>query len=180
LRAIAVVGDHTMHRTARGYGVRQAASAVSDIVLPCGAMSERQPPLSIKWVIIGTAVMGGLSWLLPLLLIEPLLPPLLEHLHTFGWFVFVLVIAVGAFFGGSLIVAYTSPGTTIREPAIASTIAVIVNQLFYLRQGGDFSVSGLLIGIAMNYAFAFLGAKVGERLQGDTTDKMRERGEMRR
>jgi hypothetical protein len=143
-------------------------------------MSQTPPPLSVKWVIIGTAIMGGLSWLLPLALAEPLLPPLVESMGTAGWFVFALIVAVGAFFGGSLLVAYFSPGTTIREPAIASTIAVAINQLYWLRQGGDLDPLGIAISIAMNYAFAFLGAKVGEKLQGDTTDKMRERGELGR
>lgn len=149
-------------------------------MVPSRAMSETTPPLSVKWVIIGTAIMGGLSWLLPLVLLTPLLPPLVEGMGTAGWFVFALIIAVGAFFGGSLLVAYFSPGTTIREPAIASTIAVIINQLFWIRQGGDLDPLGIVISIAMNYAFAFLGAKVGEKLQGDTTDKMRERGELGR
>lgn len=141
-------------------------------------MSETPAPLSIKWVIIGAAIMGGLSWLLPLMLAEPLLPPLVESLGVAGWFVFALVIAVGAFFGGSLLVAYYSPGTTIREPAIASTIAVAVNQIFWLRQGGELDILGIAISVGMNYGFAFLGAKVGEKLQGETTDKMRERGEL--
>lgn len=134
----------------------------------------------MKWVIIGTAIMGGLSWLLPLVLAEPLLPPLVDSMGTTGWIVFALIIAVGAFFGGSFLVAYFSPGTTIREPAIASTIAVIVNQLYWLRQGGDLSLGGVAISIAMNYAFAFAGAKLGEKAQGETTDKMRERGELGR
>lgn len=152
-------------------------------MVPSRAMSDKAPPFSVKWVIIGTAIMGGLSWLLPLFLAEPLLPPLVENLGTAGWFVFALIVAVGAFFGGSLLVAYFSPGTTVREPAIASTIAVVINQLFWLRQGGNLDtagVVGLVISIAMNYAFAFLGAKVGEKLQGETTDKMRERGELGR
>jgi hypothetical protein len=138
-------------------------------------------PVSIKWIIIGAAIMGGLSWLLPLFLFEPVLPGLVESFGLQGgWIVFGLIVAFGAFFCGSAVVAYFSPGTTIREPAAASTLAIAFNQIYFLSQdGAEFSPVGIAISVLMGYAFAFAGAKVGERLQGDTTDKLRERGQLR-
>lgn len=143
---------------------------------------SEQPSLSIKWVIIGFGVQGGLSWLLPALLAEPLAPPLVDALGlTAGLLALAVLVAFGAFFGGALLVALVSSGNTIKEPAIASTLAIAVNQAYYLsHEGTQLSVLGIAISVVMAYAFAFAGAKVGEKLQGDTTDKMRERGDLRR
>lgn len=144
-------------------------------------MAPPPTPLSIKWVIIGTAAMGSLSWLLPQATASTLLPPLVEGLGLqAGWIAFAVIVSFAAFFGGSLVTALFSPGNTIREPAIASTIAIGVNQAYYLANGGELSTAGIAIAIVLGYAFSFAGATVGEKLQGDTTDKMRERGELRR
>lgn len=143
-------------------------------------MSEHSA-LSIKWIIIGFGIQGGLSWLLPAALAEPLAPPLMEALGlTAGILTFALLVAFGAFFGGGLLVAYFSSGNTIKEPAIASTLAIAVNQAYYLsHEGAQLSVLGIAISVVMAYAFSFAGARLGETLQGDTTDKMRERGDLR-
>lgn len=140
-----------------------------------------QPPLSLKWIIIGASVIGGLNWLLRTVLAEPLLIPLIEAMGvSVGALVFVLIVQLGSFFFGGLGVAYASPGNTIKEPAIAATVAVAVNAAHYAVTTRDFSPIGIAIAIAMAYAFALAGAHLGERLQGDTTDKMRERGELGR
>lgn len=141
---------------------------------------SEHPPLSVKWIMIGVAVQGGLSWLLPALLMEPLGPPLVEALGILGGtLTFVLLVAFGAFFGGGLLVAYFSPGDTIKEPAIAATVAIGINQAYFLtREGAEVNVLGILISVGVAYVFALAGAKAGEKLQGETTDKMRERGEL--
>lgn len=140
--------------------------------------SENQP-LSVKWVIIGASVIGGLNWLLRTVLAEPLAVPLIESMGMLGGaLVFVLIVAFGSFFCGGAGVAYASPGDTIKEPAVAATVAVAVNSAHYAWTSSDVSPLGIAIAVAIGYAFALAGAKVGERLQGDTTDKMRERGEL--
>ena len=149
-------------------------------------MSETSPerPLDIKWILIGFAILGGLSWLLNSLLAEPLVPPLVEALGiTGGVLTFAALVAFGAFFGGGLIVAYFSPGNTVKEPAIAAILAIAFNSFMNLM-AADFQIDGggvvgIVIAAALAFAFAMLGAKVGEKLQGDTTDKMRERGDLR-
>ena len=139
------------------------------------------PPLSTKWIIIGASVIGGLNWVLRTALAEPVLIPLVESMGVnVGALVFVLIVQLGSFFCGGLGVAYVSPGNTIKEPAIAATLAVAVNSAHYVITTRDFSPIGIAIAVAMAYAFALGGAHLGERLQGDTTDKMRERGELGR
>jgi hypothetical protein len=142
------------------------------------ALVSEKTPLSIQWIIIGFGVQGGLSWLLPAMLAESLVPPLVEALGlSWGLIAFVVIVALGAFFGGGLLVAYFSPGDTTKEPAIAATLAIAANQAYFLSQEGtQLSVLGIAISVAIAYAFALAGAKAGEKLQGDTTDKMRDRG----
>ena len=146
-------------------------------------MAEKsQPtPLSYKWILIGAAIIGGLNWLLRTLLLPVLALPLIEAMGvTVGLLAVVVVISFGSFFCGSALVAYLSPGNTIREPAIAAAIAVAVNSAHYAITSNDVSPLGIAIAVAIGYVFALGGARVGERLQGDTFDKMRERGELRR
>jgi hypothetical protein len=138
---------------------------------------SNETALSLKWILIGFGVQGGLTWLLPAMLLEPLGAPLVSALgELWANIAFVAIVAFGAFFGGGLVVAYFSPGDTIKEPAISATLAIAFNQLYNLSQGAPFSLLGIVIAVALGYAFAMAGAKVGERLQGDTTDKMRDRG----
>jgi hypothetical protein len=142
-------------------------------------MADKPAPLSIKWIIIGAALMGGLNWLLRDLLAEPVALPLIDSFGLEGGLIaYAALVAFLSFFGGSVLTAYMSPGDTVKEPAIASTIAIAFNVAVYMSQeGAQFSAIGTAISIAMAYAFALAGAKVGEKLQGETTDKMRERGE---
>lgn len=136
--------------------------------------------LSIKWILIGFGVQGGLTWLLPDLL-APLGPPLGDVLgELWALVAIVAIVAFVAFFGGGLVVAYISPTDTITEPAIAATLAIAFNQVYSLSQGAQFNALGAAIAVVLGYAFAFAGAKVGEKLQGDTTDKMRDRGKLLR
>ena len=142
---------------------------------------RNESSLSPQWILIGFGVQGGLSWLLTALLYEPLLTPLSMVLgEPWATLAIVVLVAFGAFFGGGLVVAYFSPGDTIKEPAIAATLAIAFNQLYSLSQGAPFSPIGTAIAVLLGYAFALAGAKVGEMLQGDTTDKMRDRGKLLR
>lgn len=152
-----------------------------DIRYP-GPVTEPRP-LDIKWILIGFAIQGGLSWLLTSLLFEPVATPMVEAMGaTGGMLTFVLLVVFGAFFGGGLLVAVLSPGDTTKEPAIAAALAIVFNAVMNLARV-DFAVDGegivgILIAGACAFGFALAGAKVGEKIQGDTTDKMRDRGEL--
>lgn len=146
-------------------------------------MSDERP-LDIKWIVIGFAIQAGLTWLLTTLLLEPVAGPLVESMGaTAGVLTFVAIVAFGAFFGGGALVAYFSPGDTTKEPAIAAILAIVFNAVYNLSQSGfQIDAQGLVgyaIAGAVAFGLALAGAKVGEKLQGDTTDKMRERGDLR-
>ena len=89
----------------------------------------------------------------------------------------------GSFFVGGLIVGWWSPGETIKEPAYAALAAVVFNAGLNARNiGENMSTMQWLIGsaimAAIGFAFGMAGGWAGEKIQGDTTDKMRERGEL--
>lgn len=144
--------------------------------------SER--PLDIKWIVISLAILGGLNTVLKYGLADLLGPPLVESMGLeYGVLLYALIIAFLSFFGGGLAVAFFSPGDTTKEPALGALLAIAWTSFLYLRDIGfqidGGAVVGILISAAVAFAFAMLGAKVGEKLQGDTTDKMRERGDLR-
>ena len=70
----------------------------------------------------------------------------------------LVIVSVGSYFVGGLLIAYWSPGVTVREPAVGITAAVILGNLI-LRQGGSLLawMFPLLLGMG--------GAMLGEILQ---------------
>ena len=83
---------------------------------------------------------------------------------------------------GGAFVGIVSPGETITEPAIAAVLAALMNNLsFYIANPEAVDAAGMatVLGYAaVSAALGFGGAIIGERIQGDNTDKMRERGEL--
>ncbi|RMG97315.1 MAG: hypothetical protein D6705_08950 [Deltaproteobacteria bacterium] len=144
-------------------------------------MSDR-PAIDLKWTIIGAAVIVALNQLAAAGLGPALVPNLVEAMGDVGGLVvFALVVAVCSFFVGGLLVGWLSPGETLAEPAIACVVAVVVNGIVSVARGqlaDAGGIVGLVIAAGIGFALGLLGAKVGERIQGDTTDKMRERGEL--
>jgi len=137
-------------------------------------------PLSVKWIIIGSAIIIALNLILTMLLEPATREALVASMgETGGLLVLALIVAIGSYFVGGIIIGYASPGTTLMEPAIASAIAILFNVvIWWLRSGELVSVIGVAAMIVLGFALGLAGAKVGERLQGETTDKMRERGEL--
>ncbi len=144
-------------------------------------MSDR-PSLNVKWIIIGAAVIIGLNQILTLAIAQPTYDVLLPGLgHSGALYALTAILAVGSFFVGGLLVGWMSPGTTLLEPAIASAAGIIINGIFYSATNGPMGLLGmigLLVAAGLGFGLGLAGAKVGERIQGDTTDKMRERGEL--
>jgi len=140
-------------------------------------MAERTP-LDLKWTLIGAAVIIGLNQVITLSL-APALYPKLEAMagQTGGLLLLALIVALGSFFVGGLLVGWLSPGETLMEPAVACVAAIAVNGLVSGISGAT-NLLGLVIAGVAGFGLGLLGAKVGERIQGDTTDKMRERGEL--
>lgn len=67
--------------------------------------------------------------------------------------------ALGLLLGG-MITGYKSPGVTIKEPAVAAAIVTV----FFVLMNKDYS--SLVLGWVMPFGLAYLGAWIGEKIQG--------------
>ncbi|MCA9690973.1 MAG: hypothetical protein R3A51_06250 [Nannocystaceae bacterium] len=148
-------------------------------------MANGNKEVSLFWVVLGAAIIVAVNKTLKWLLAGTLLAPMIGGLGpTAGIYAFVALLAFLSFFGGGLLIGLMSPGETIREPAYAAVIAIILNGVVdFLTLEGEPGVTyfiGVAIMAGIGFLFALAGAYVGEKFQGETTDKMRERGEFGR
>lgn len=143
-------------------------------------MSERRP-LSYKWILFGAGVIVGLNYLVRALLADPVRGQLIESFDgTMGLYVYAGLVAFLSFFVGGAVVGYWSPGETIKEPALASAVAVTLNAIDNFRNvdGRTFTVLQWFVGTTIvgfvGLVMAFAGAWVGEKAQGGTAQKDKE------
>lgn len=147
-------------------------------------MNESNPVNKINffWVAIGAAIIVALNVALLAVFRDVLFAQMAESVGEPKAEVFaVIMIALGSFFVGGLVIGWLSPGETIKEPALAAVIAVGINVAKNAAWHPEtFSILQSAISMLIGFGFALAGAWVGERIQGDTTHKMRERGELPR
>ena len=144
-------------------------------------MSHKQP-LSWFWIVVGAVIIAALDIMMRSWLVTTDFALSLSEIAGGKWMIFGIG-AVVSYFGGGVVIGRLSPGETIREPAFAAVLAVLcVLALQYTAFPDAPWTGGVFLeraGIALlSFGLALLGAKTGERLQGETTDKMRERGEL--
>ncbi len=113
--------------------------------------------LQWKWVIVGVVVglaIVGVSYFV----VAP----------TFHSAPIQVLVMLSGFIIMGAIVGYFSPGVTLKEPTIASGLVLVIMLGLLLIMGDDLvqgmqrNVMGLLLGIGMSW----MGAWVGEKLQG--------------
>jgi hypothetical protein len=64
------------------------------------------------------------------------------------------------------IVGYKSPGVTLKEPAVAGAIAILIEWVFIqFLLGLEVSIAILIVGLAEGFLLTFFGAWIGERYQ---------------
>jgi len=107
-----------------------------------------------KWVIVGV-ILGFVLNVLGVFLIAPLFNVSLNA--AFGAFLVSLTVT-------GFIVAYKSPGVTLKEPAIAGFLAVLLDWSFLefmleLHVSGGYLAFGLILGFCLNLFGAWLGEK---------------------
>src|SRR5262245_21887700 len=146
---------------------------------------SRPGGLSLKWVLIGNLVILVLNDVMKALLAGNVGASLVQSFgQPAGIYALIGIVAFGSFFVGGLVIGLFSPGETIREPALAAGYAVLINarMSFNSVDGNVFTVTdwliGTLISVVLGLGMGLAGAWVGEHLQGDTGDKMRERGDL--
>jgi hypothetical protein len=138
--------------------------------------------VSFKWILIGAGAIVGVHFLMHPALALPLGGFLLETVglsRTVAIYAYQGILAVVAYLVGGFLVGWLSPGETLKEPAVAGVIAaVVINGVEYAIWPEEFGVIAALFGVVVGFGTALAGAWVGEKVQGDTTEKMRERGEL--
>ncbi len=118
------------------------------------AESKELSELQAKWVIIGV-ILGFVLNVLCVFLVAPLFHVSINA--ALG--AFLVSLAVTGF-----IVAYKSPGVTLKEPAIAGFLAVLLDWSFLefmleLHVEGGYLAFGLILGFCLNLFGAWLGEK---------------------
>jgi hypothetical protein len=117
-----------------------------------------------KWVLVGVIVGFALNVLFVFLLSTLFL----THLFKFAFAGFIVSFVVTGF-----IVGFKSPGITLKEPAIAGLLAVILDWIFLkfmisLRVPGMYLTVGLILGCMIS----FFGAWLGEKYQQSMVHKV--------
>ncbi len=85
-------------------------------------------------------------------------------------FTFQGLLHLTSFFLGGLIIGLISPGIRILEPAVGAFLSVsimLILTIFTPYSFIHFSLSKLLIGGAIAFVLAMMGARLGERLTGN-------------
>ena len=118
-----------------------------------------------KWVTVGV-VLGFVLNVLGVFIVTPLFNTSLNA--AFGAFLVSLTVT-------GFIVAYKSPGVTLKEPAIAGFLAVLLDWSFLefmlkLHVAGGYLAFGLILGFCLN----LFGAWLGERYQMSVEAKQAE------
>lgn len=120
-----------------------------------------------KWVIVGV-ILGFALNVLGVFLVTPLFRLSLNV--AFG--VFLVSLTVTGF-----IVAYKSPGVTLKEPAIAGFLAVLLDWSFLefmleLHVSGGYLAFGLILGFCLNLFGAWLGEKYQMSLEAQEAESV--------
>jgi hypothetical protein len=141
--------------------------------------------LSYKWVIIGGGVIITLQFLMRLLLVGSVAETIVAGLGPLtGELVVAGIVAFVAYFVGGMLIGMFSPGETVKEPSLATLMAIvpnIFNQFILLVETNQRVLPYALgwgITLAVGMLMAFAGAWLGEKFQGRTVEKLREEGEL--
>jgi predicted MFS family arabinose efflux permease len=132
-----------------------------------------------NWVGLGTVIILAIQTVLGLTVVRLILHSLGSKKDPwFAWLLVLLVAGVGYFVGG-LIVGRYSKGTTVREPALASILAALINYALSAFAFGTAQrdATGLIVldvTLVICAALGYVGGVAGEDLQRRAWEKREE------
>lgn len=129
--------------------------------------SGPQRPFDLKWVLASMGVFIAAEILFGALLADVLAGPVTSMTLRF---MLQGVLNLLGFFVGGVLIGLFSPGLRIREPAMGAFLCVVLMMLLTLFTPYSFirfSLTKMLIGGAVAFWLALVGARCGERLAGN-------------
>ena len=132
-----------------------------------GTTPGPQRPFDVKWVVGSMAVFIAAEILFGVLLANVLAGPVTSMSLRF---MLQGVLNLLGFFVGGVLIGLISPGLRIREPAMGAFLCVVLMMgltLFTPYSFIRFSMTKMLIGGAVAFWLALVGARFGERLAGN-------------
>lgn len=155
-----------------GFGLSWIGAWVGEKLQGSGGHSEEETKrlftdVQAKWVIVGV-VLGFALNVLAVFILTPIF--ILRLDVAFGAFLFSLTVT-------GFIVAYKSPGVTLKEPAIAGFLAVLLDWSFLefmleLYVSGGYLAFGLILGFCLNLFGAWLGEKYQMSVESRQTESV--------
>lgn len=119
--------------------------------------SNQTPGLQWKWVFIGVAVGVGIA-----------ATSILVVLPTFHATPIQALVLLAGFIATGAIVGYASPGVTIKEASVAGGLVALLTMIILYVSGaklGQDMMRNLLL-VVLGFGLSWIGAWVGEKLQG--------------
>ena len=132
-----------------------------------GTPSGSQRPFDLKWVLASMVVFIAAEILFGALLADVLAGPVTSMTLRF---MLQGVLNLLGFFVGGVLIGLFSPGLRIREPAMGAFLCVVLMMMLTLFTPYSFirfSLTKMLIGGAVAFWLALVGARLGERLAGN-------------
>ena len=136
---------------------------------------KQEQPFSRNWLIFSVVIFMVFEIVIGGWLAQVLVGKRISHMLSLR---IELILSLGSFFLGGLVVGLISPGRRLMEPAIAAAISVVLTfmiSFFTPLMFVQASVSRMLIGGAVAFIVALWGADLGERLT-ESWSKRKTRG----
>jgi hypothetical protein len=134
---------------------------------------KEEPAFSTNWVVLSVVIFTAMEVLLGHLLgpavVGAYVSPMLHHRV-------MMVLHLGSFLVGGVVVGVVSPGLRLVEPAVGAFIAValqLIMGLFMPNVFYGFSSQKLLWGGGIAFLVALFGAWTGEKWMGNVESKKR-------
>lgn len=122
-----------------------------------------------KWTLVGTALMvGGAAGLYRAL--QPIFTFIFSTHGALAGAALMATLALMVYFLGGLVVGRMSSGSTVKEPAVAGVLSLLIITGLQLSLG-MINIIGLVLGAPLCFGVAYLGGVMGEKWQRGASGK---------
>jgi len=133
-------------------------------------MASAEREFSTKWVVLSVFIFIAAELLIGMVVGDIVIG---KYVSRMFYLKIEVLMHLGSFFLGGLAVGLLSPGIRILEPAVGAFISVglvLLISFFMPHSFYRWDFDKLLIGGAIAFVLALLGARLGEKLMGNVKD----------